>query len=132
MPTKLPTTIIGILTTLLACSLDPTEARAAFFLSIKDKAVWASRTKLAEYPTQGAYDNSNQGVYDILSKTEVVDPRSGESCPAIDTGLFNVGFNSLVPFWQSHSSTSKALVVIMPQFGDFDTFEYARLLAVID
>ena len=57
--------------------------------------------------------------FETLSTCAVVNPKDGCVRPAIDNTLFEKNFFSM---------GSKALVVVMPQLGDFDSSEYAELL----
>jgi len=58
----------------------------------------------------------------------VVDPQTGYEGPAVDEDLLKTSKkNPLFSFFGEEPS-EKALVVVMPQLGDFDTVEYARQL----
>jgi hypothetical protein len=58
----------------------------------------------------------------------VVDPRTGQECPALDEAFLETPKNAVFPFFGKAQASSKALVVIMPQLGDFDSVEYATML----
>ncbi|CAB9529874.1 expressed unknown protein [Seminavis robusta] len=82
---------------------------------------------------------SSVNVLEILESSTVIDPRTGASCPALE-GLCCAGSRSQVsnnplPFFvgkkAKETNDQKALIVVASQLGDFDSAEYAELLAGI-
>jgi hypothetical protein len=65
---------------------------------------------------------STSSPFDVLSKTSVVNPNRGSSCLAVDDAFLGKNF---------FSKGCKALVVVMPQLGDFESAEYAEFLVSI-
>lgn len=73
------------------------------------------------------------GALEILDAAFVVNPSDGSTCKALD-GIFLDGSNAKNPLaflGDTLNSDQKALIVIMPQLGDFDSAEYAELLAAV-
>lgn len=75
---------------------------------------------------------SGDGVWGILEDAEVVDPVSKRQTTALD-GVMRTRniFETLTAMVTSNESDEFVLVVVMPQLGDFDSAEYAELLASV-
>jgi len=77
-------------------------------------------------------------ILELLDSAQVIDPRNNKQCTALD-GLFLSGKsnnkNNNNPLASILSRTTdpnqKALIVVMPQLGDFDSAEYAEQLVAI-
>ncbi len=74
-------------------------------------------------------------VWDALNEAPVLNPVSGTQCRALD-GVIRNGPNdffesitSIIDTGSKSEAKEHVLVIIMPQLGDFDSAEYAELLA---
>lgn len=67
--------------------------------------------------------NSHDAIdpWNIITSTPLIDPQTGRLCPALEKPSPFGKFNPWEP-------SKKSLVVVSPQLGDFDTWEYAELL----
>lgn len=76
-------------------------------------------------------------VWDTLNEAPVLNPTSGTQCKALD-GVIRKGPNdffesitSIIDTGSKSETKEHVLVIIMPQLGDFDSAEYAELLACV-
>jgi AhpC/TSA antioxidant enzyme len=87
------------------------------------------------------YSSSTKGILSVLDSTSVLNPTSGLSSSALD-GLSiretkNKENDNKNPFafflgnGNPKSRNQKTIVIVMPQLGDFDSAEYAELLAAV-
>jgi hypothetical protein len=136
MTMTMTTTRSRLLVLLSLCSLISSghAAAAAGFFVQGSSLTWnvpqknqASRTRRISKPKA---KKAEANVYSILSKLTVVDPHTGKDCQALDDALLNsqIGPRNPFSFLQQNTPKPKALVVVMPQLGDFDSCEYAELL----
>jgi hypothetical protein len=103
------------------------SAAAGFFIQSGSLTWYHPKLKKSSDVVSAEVPN-NSNVYSILSRTNVIDPQTGKKCPAIGDNLL-VGANTKHTAWFPFKKTKqKVLVVVMPQLGDFDSFEYAELL----
>lgn len=90
------------------------------FLGIQPTQAWVSpplpRTQCSTLAL------SMTAPFQTLSTCAVVNPKDGSLRPTIDDTLYEKNFFGM---------GSKALVVVMPQLGDFDSTEYAELLVSV-
>ena len=68
---------------------------------------------------------ASSGIVDTLAEAQVIDPKTGQSQGCLDGLACSPSFDPTNLF---RSKNAKSLIVISPQLGDFDTFEYAELL----
>ena len=99
-------------------------AASGFFIQ-ESSITWFPLPKKPAYRPTRSITRDENSAYRILSRTLVVDPQTGKESPALDEAFLGVPKNSLFP---SFGKPPKALVVIMPQLGDFDSVEYATML----
>ena len=126
--------------TLVALVVAQANAAAGFFIQGSNSLTlsdWFAPSKpgaatTVHRPTH-SITKEDQSVYNILSKVLVDDPLTGKECRALDEELLNTpaSMNSIFPFFQPKPPNRKALVVVMPQLGDFDSVEYASMLKEI-
>lgn len=74
-------------------------------------------------------------AWDTLNEASVLSPSSGRQCDALDgikssTDIFE-SITSIFGNGDKSSDEEHVLVVVMPQLGDFDSAEYAELLASV-
>lgn len=118
---------------LLVCiaALDGVGAAAGFFIQGSTLTWYIPKKQGVHRPTH-SITREDKSPYSVLSKTQVVDPQTGKECLALDGELLASALlkNSVFPFFQKNpeSSGRKALIVVMPQLGDFESVEYARML----
>mmetsp|Transcript_68650 Transcript_68650/g.192434 ORF Transcript_68650/g.192434 Transcript_68650/m.192434 type:complete len:399 (+) Transcript_68650:88-1284(+) len=111
------------------------NAAAGFFIQ-GTSLTWYIPKKEAIYRPTHSITKEDKSVYNVLSKAQVVDPLTGKYCQALDEELMPSSSNNkpIFPFFRAGSSSNggsggrKALVVVMPQLGDFDSAEYATML----
>ena len=117
------------LSALLLLSFVLSTVAAGFFIQGTSLTWYIPKKEVVHRPTRSISRN-DKTAYNILSKTQVVDPRTGRECLALDSELLNVPLTkSIFPFFgNSIGAGRKALVVVMPQLGDFDSVEYAGML----
>ena len=108
-------------------SLLPFCSGAGFFIT-NGSLTWypPARPLKKEIESLVTENTKNDGVYSILSQSNVIDPNTGKACLALDDST--LGKSPPFPFMQRKSNYRKALVVVMPQLGDSDSFEYAEVL----
>ena len=87
--------------------------------------------------TPRIYLELDSHVWDTLNEAPVLNPTSGTQCKALD-GVIRKGPNdffesitSIIDTGSKSEAKEHVLVVIMPQLGDFDSAEYAELLACV-
>ena len=81
--------------------------------------------------------NLESSTWGTLSEATVVSPASGRQCNALDgiartnsNGIFE-SFTSMIGAGGKETTEEHILVVVMSQLGDFDSAEYAELLACV-
>jgi hypothetical protein len=74
---------------------------------------------------------TSSNAFGILQDAQVIDPSTGKQCRALD-GI--VKKNDPAGWLQDAlgNGNKKALVVVMPQLGDFDSAEYAEMLSAVE
>ena len=113
---------------LVLSTLVPFCSAAGFFIQ-SGSLTWYPPAKAARrYTGSGTYSvaqpppaTTSDNVYSVLTQATVIDPQTGKSCPAIESSDISAGFSFM-------RSNQKVLVVVMPQFGDTDSLEYAGML----
>ena len=93
------------------------------------------RLRRSSKKSESSKAESQTTVGTILSNADVIDPRNGKVCKAIDSRDL---IRPSLPFWNINNGSNnllktrkKWLVVVMPQLGDFDSAEYAELLTCV-
>ncbi len=121
---------ISLLLLLLLLEAGHVSGAAGFFIQGSSLTWYIPKKQAIHRPTH-SITRKDKSPYNILSNTQVIDPRTGKECLALDNNLlYSASKNSIFPFFLRNQELPgrKALIVVMPQLGDFDSVEYAGLL----
>jgi hypothetical protein len=118
--------------TFVALVVAQANAAAGFFIQGTSLTWYIPKPETLYRPTH-SITREDKSAYNILSKLQVVNPLTGKECQALDDELLGIPSKNSIfpnPFRPKPGSqfSRKALVVVMPQLGDFDSVEYAGML----
>jgi hypothetical protein len=85
------------------------------------QSVLSGRRSWAHQISATSVGDEQLSALDILSATDVIDPRDGSVCRATDDELLGKGLFGTALFSQGHR---RILVLVLPQLGEFDSCEY--------